>query len=92
MSFLQLELLLDWIRQLSNAELFVFQHGVIRRDMKLENILLSQDCTIKVCDFGSALRVSPSNMTIPFVHGTSIGGNPAHLSPETLSAAIRLGM
>ena len=40
--FLQLELLVDWSKQISEAEHFLSQHGVVHRDMKMENVVLSR--------------------------------------------------
>ena len=33
---------------------FVHSAGVIHRDLKPSNILVSEDCTAKICDFGLA--------------------------------------
>ena len=33
---------------------FLYYSGIIHRDLKLDNILLSVDNTIKICDFGQA--------------------------------------
>jgi len=33
---------------------FLHSAGVLHRDLKPSNILLSEDCTAKICDFGLA--------------------------------------
>jgi serine/threonine protein kinase len=45
--------------ELLRAILVVHQHRCIHRDVKPENILLTQEGTIKLCDFGFARSVTP---------------------------------
>ena len=87
-----MELLLSWCRQLSEAEKFLVQHGVVHLDMKLNNILVSQDGVLKICDFGFAVQLQPSDFKMRLTQGMAPGGNPAHLAPEVLNAARRAGM
>ncbi|KAJ4460275.1 putative serine/threonine protein kinase [Paratrimastix pyriformis] len=54
---------------------------VAHRDLKLENILLSETLTLKLCDFGLA-RIFNKGTTL-----TTICGTPQYVAPEMLTSA-----
>jgi eukaryotic-like serine/threonine-protein kinase len=57
---------------------YAFQHGIIHRDIKPGNILLSEAGETKVSDFGASFQHRPGHTT------TQIAGvgSPAYMSPE----------
>ena len=57
---------------------YAFQHGIIHRDIKPGNILLSEKGETKVSDFGASFQHRPGQTT------TQIAGigSPAYMSPE----------
>jgi eukaryotic-like serine/threonine-protein kinase len=57
---------------------YAFQHGIIHRDIKPGNILLSDDGETKVSDFGASFQQRPGSTTTQL---TGVG-SPAYMSPE----------
>jgi eukaryotic-like serine/threonine-protein kinase len=57
---------------------YAFQHGIIHRDIKPGNILLSEHGETKVSDFGASFQQRPDQTTTQI---TGVG-SPAYMSPE----------
>ena len=70
------EIIFKCIRALEYA----FQHGVIHRDIKPGNVLLSADGETKVGDFGASFQQRLADKTTQ-IKGV---GSPAYMSPEQL--------
>lgn len=65
--------------QLISALKYLSQKLILHRDLKLSNLLLSKDMTLKVCDFDSAKEVS-SDLDLT----ASQVGLPHHMAPEMI--------
>ena len=92
--------MIQWLKCLLSGLEFLFSHNVVHRDLKLQNLLMSND-GLKICDFGLAIELD-SSMEMIYTQGNKIynllellhdiitgmvsGGNPAHLAPEVLNA------
>ncbi|XP_063163858.1 PAS domain-containing serine/threonine-protein kinase [Candoia aspera] len=66
-------------RQLVSAVNYLRCRNILHRDIKDENIIIAQDFTIKLIDFGSAAYLEPGKMFYTFC------GTIEYCSPEVLS-------
>lgn len=67
-----------WVGQVSEALDFAHSKGVIHRDMKPSNIMLTEDGDALLMDFGLAREIEGSNT----LTGSMLMGTPAYVSPE----------
>jgi serine/threonine protein kinase len=78
---LPLEKALSIIIQCAGAIDYAHRKGVIHRDIKPKNILLTRNWSVKVADFGIAL-ITQTDVTLTQVQGRV--GSPLYMSPEQL--------
>lgn len=55
---------------------YCHSRGILHRDIKLDNILLTSEGDIKICDFGVSKLVKPGEIM------TEQCGTPAYIAPE----------
>ena len=67
-----------WAVQMAEAVAWLHSRGCIHSDIKKENMLLTPELTIKLCDFNSAVFPNPSD---PPTDGVGLG-TPAYGAPE----------
>lgn len=69
---------LKYASQICSALSHAHARKVVHRDIKPHNIMVTQDGSVKVMDFGIARAASASTMTV----GTKVLGSAHYLSPE----------
>ncbi len=62
---------------------YAHNRGVIHRDIKPKNIMLTQDNEVKICDFGIALLTEGEDIDTTQVMGTL--GSPRYMAPEQVT-------
>lgn len=82
--------LFDWISQVCEALQYAHSQGIVHRDIKPGNIMISREGIVKVADFGLAkltggdgqnTRLTMTNMTM---------GTPDYVAPEALEEGIEV--
>ncbi len=68
----------DIMTQITSAIAHAHQFGIIHRDLKPQNILIDDNGTVKVTDFGIAVALSSTTIT----QTNSVLGSVHYLSPE----------
>ena len=65
-------------RELCDAMQTAHNKGIVHRDLKPENVMLNEQGTVKLMDFGIARIVDDSHVTMT----GALVGSPAYMSPE----------
>jgi serine/threonine protein kinase len=76
----------EMIHVLAGAVAAAHARGIVHRDLKPSNILVSQEGTLKITDFGLAKRLEDE--AAGQTHTGSILGTPDYMSPEQASGRI----
>ena len=80
-----------YLRQVLEAVCFLHANGVVHRDIKGDNVLLSHQGVAKLCDFGSLRKIPPNGVT--YVDSNTQVGSPNFMAPEVISvgSGVRAG-
>jgi serine/threonine-protein kinase len=73
---LDLTVALDYTCQICNAVDHAHRHGVLHRDLRPSNVLVTDNGLVKVADFGTSRFLEIA------AHGTTIIGSPPYMAPE----------
>ncbi|XP_022805450.1 uncharacterized protein LOC111342617 [Stylophora pistillata] len=67
-----------WAREISEALVFIHKEGVVHRDLTMENILLSEDNSVKIADVGESKEAK-------YITG-SWAGTALYMAPEVFNS------
>ena len=73
---LELTRALDYACQICNAVDHAHRQGVLHRDLRPANVLVSETGLVKVADFGTSRFLEIA------AHGTTVIGSPPYMAPE----------
>ena len=71
--------------QILNGNEFIHSKNIYHRDIKLENLIINSNNTVKIIDFGFSARCPP-NKTLNFFCGT-----PSYMPPEIVQKKEYIG-
>uniref|UniRef100_A0A672IPZ9 non-specific serine/threonine protein kinase n=1 Tax=Salarias fasciatus TaxID=181472 RepID=A0A672IPZ9_SALFA len=72
-----------YTRQILSAVEHLHKHGIVHRDLKIENFLLDEHNNIKIVDFGLSNTLKAESLSLELL--STQCGSPAYAAPELLA-------
>jgi serine/threonine protein kinase len=72
----------DYMRQAALGLQHAHEHGMVHRDIKLQNLMLTRKGQVKILDFGLARFASECGTVTPLTEHGALTGTPDFISPE----------
>lgn len=73
---------LEWFEEIANALKAVHQAGLVHRDLKIDNIMLREDGSLALTDYGVSKNIL---LNANFLSEDEIHGSPYYVSPELIA-------
>lgn len=77
--FLSETLTASYVNQILKGLKYLHEQGVLHRDIKGANILTAKDGSVKLADFGVAIKISDAHL-----ESEDVAGTPYWLAPEVI--------
>ena len=78
-----------YLRQLADGLRYVHANRVVHRDLKLGNMFLSENMTVKIGDFGLAARMdADSKVSVPPTHKKTTSSRPLETPTRPIGGPI----
>ena len=74
----------SWGRQLAEALGYLHDRGYVHADVKPDNLLVTDDLDVKLCDFGAATKMGRFPLAPPRQVLEIAEGTPEYMSPEQI--------
>jgi serine/threonine protein kinase len=74
-----------YMAQMLDALAYIHSRGIAHRDIKCANVLINNDASIKISDFGASKKLTKNNDDTGYEMCKSLKGSPYWLAPEVAS-------